>query len=160
MGRRHQLGVEIDGITYNLLIGNEAEALEQARQRSAAAAAQASANAAAAAAAATSATAAQALPGPDAASGSGAAAAAAAAAGALAPALPTSALAFALEGAASSVGGGGGEAVGLLAPLQMLGGVRGRRALELPETVLMGPLELVLKQPENVRRGEGWREGR
>eukprot|EP00198_Chlamydomonas_reinhardtii_P003149 XP_001692485.1 predicted protein [Chlamydomonas reinhardtii] len=150
VGRRHQLGVEIDGITYNLLIGNEAEALEQARQRSAAAAAQASANAAAAAAAATSATAAQALPGPDAASGSGAAAAAAAAAGALAPALPTSALAFALEGAASSVGGGGGEAVGLLAPLQMLGGVRGRRALELPETVLMGPLELVLKQPENV----------
>ncbi|KAG2437068.1 hypothetical protein HYH02_011328 [Chlamydomonas schloesseri] len=138
VGRRHQLGVEIDGITYNLLIGNEAEALQEARQRSAAAAA-AAAQAASAAAAAAAAATTQALPGPSAASG--------AAAGALAPAVPTSALAFALQG---GLGGSGGETAGPLAPLQLLGGARGRRALELPETVLMGPLELVLKQPENV----------
>ncbi|KAG2429832.1 hypothetical protein HXX76_010614 [Chlamydomonas incerta] len=152
VGRRHQLGVEIDGITYNLLIGNEAEALAEARQRSAAAAAAAaqaaSAAAAAAASSAASAAAAHALPGPSTANGGGGAAAAAAA-GALVPAIPSSALAFALEGAASDRGGSS-EAAAPLAPLQLLGGARGQRSLELPETVLMGPLELVLKQPENV----------
>jgi hypothetical protein len=113
VGRQHQLGLEIDGVTYNLLLGNEEEARQAAEQ---------------AAASLTAASQLRALP----------AAVAAVAASALTPAEAVAALG---EGAQANV----------LAPQHLFAGDRARRSLELPETTLTGPLELVLHQPEPVR---------
>ncbi|KAG2496285.1 hypothetical protein HYH03_005518 [Edaphochlamys debaryana] len=121
VGRQHQLAVEIEGITYNLLVGNEAEALQEARRRAATSASASSSPASA-----------------------GASASSAAAA---APALPGSA---AQSSALSATVASGSAEVAPLKLFTGTAGSRGPRSLELPAATLAGPLELLLSEPEGV----------
>ncbi|EFJ48466.1 hypothetical protein VOLCADRAFT_90713 [Volvox carteri f. nagariensis] len=145
VGRQHHLGLEVDGVTYDLLLGNEQEAVQEARKRATAAAATAAAAGAAAAAAASAASvadgvvpAAQALP-------------------AAVPREPTASTSTSTSAdavdkpstsaaAVPSVVSGSQE----VALLQLFNGPRSSRSLELPETTLAGPLELLLPVPEPV----------
>lgn len=137
VGRQHHLGIEVDGITYELLIGDEEQAMAEARKRAAAAAA---ATAATTTPSTSSTASAEALP-----------------AAALLPSTDTyPQTSFAISSSPSTsfpspsitaTPGAGGREV---APLQHFSGPRSSRSLELPETTLAGPLELLLPISEHV----------